>query len=209
MKSILFLFGDAAGYFAMLSLLFPIIASIVVRKKKIELTNEMKLFEVLIYLTFMGQIISHSSWFELNTYKDFTLAFYLPFHTAVLSYFLIKWTFKFKNELQIAIGITALSIIINLFLSDFSLSTEKMLWFDTFILLSLSVFLSYSRDKNGVRLKCEYNFIHNGIYVGALLTVLGIALPKLDIIFFGLFIHTLANIACNIYFARSFTCLSR
>ena len=209
MKSILFLFGDIAGYFAMISLLFPIIASIWVRKKNIALSNEMKLFEVLVYLTFIGQLISHSSWFWLSNFKDLILTIYLPIHTTILSYFLLKWTKKFNNELQIAIGITTITLLINFIFNDFSLSIEKIFWFDTFILLFLSVFLSYSRDKNNVKLNCEYNFIHNGIYVATLLSVLGIALPKLDVIFFGVFIHTLANITCNIYFARSFKCLYR
>lgn len=209
MKSILFLFGDVAGYFASISLLFPIIASIWIRKKKVILNTEMRLFEGLVYFALISQLLSHSNWIGLTDYKNLILTFYLTLHLMFFSYLLIKWSGKFNKSLEISIGITIISLVLTFFFGEYNLSAEMMFWLDTFILLILSVYLSFIRDKTFIKINCEYNFIHNAIYVSSLLTVLGIALPKLDVIFFGSFIHTLANITCNIYFARSFKCLYR
>ncbi len=209
MKSILLLFGNLTSYLAGASFLFPIIASLFVRKKKIVINNQMLIFEAFIYLSFLSQLLSHSVFFDLSKYKDLILCFYLPFHTVILSYFLLKWSIRFKKPLHIAITLTVITIIINFLFNGYNLSPELMYWFDTSILLTLSIYLSYRRDKKIIKLNCENNLIHNGIYTSSLLTILGITLPQMDIFFFGLYIHTIANIVSNIYFARSFKCLYR
>lgn len=209
MKSILLLFGNLTSYLAGASFLLPILASLFVRKKKIALSKQMALFEVFIYLSFITQFLSHSVLINLSQFKDLILCIYLPFHTVLLSYFLLKWSLSFKNPLQIAITITVIATIINFIFNGCNLFPELMYWFDTSILLILSIYLSYLRDKNIIKLNCENNLIHNGIYASSLLTILGITLPQMDIVFFGLYIHTIANIVSNIYFARSFKCLYR
>lgn len=206
MKSILFLFGNLTSYLAGVSFLFPIIASLFIRKKKITLNNQMVLFEIFIYISFISQLLSH---LVLSQYKDLILGIYLPFHTVILSYFLLKWSIRFKKPLHIAITITLTTVFINFIFNGYNLSPELMYLFDTLLLLILSIYLSYRRDKNIIKLNCESNFIHNGIYASSLLTILGITFPQMNIIFFSLYIHTIANIVSNIYFARSFKCLYR
>lgn len=209
MESILLLFGNLTSYLAGASFLFPIIASLFIRKKKIVINNQMLIFEAFIYLSFLSQLLSHSVFFDLSQYKDLILCFYLPFHTVIFSYFLLKWNNRLKKPLHIAITITLTTIFINFIFNGYNLSTELMFWFDTLLLLIFSIYLSYCRDKNVIRLNCEYNLIHNGIYASSLLTILGITIPQMNIIFFGLYFHTIATIVSNIYFARSFKCLYR
>lgn len=209
MKSILLLFGEFAGYLANISMFLPILASILVRIKKRKLSHEMKLFEGIIYLTVIAQFTSHSAAFGLIEYRNIILSIFLTIHLGFFSYLLLKWTNKFMSPIKISLGILLSTLVFNFIFSGYSFSADIMRWFNTFILLALAFYLSFSRDRNGVRLRNEQNFIHNGIYVSSLLTAFGIGLPKLDIIFFGFYLHTVATLTCNIYFARSFKCLYR
>ena len=207
MESIFNLFGTVIGYIAGVSLLLPILTSILARKNKTVFSIEMRLLEIVAYITFLVQITSHSTWYNFNLDKNIIFYIYLPVHTVVFSYMLLKWTDIIQNNLFIIYGIIIILISAAIIFVSPIFSSELLFWFNAIILLTLSFYLSFKRDKRNLITKRELNFIHHGIYIGSLLTVLGIALSRLDIIFFSYFIHVTANITTNLYFARSFRCL--
>ena len=209
MDSIFYLFGNIFGYIGYFVLLLPIITSIWARKKKIIFSLDMRLFELLIYLTVIGQIIALvlADVFGLHNVIIFRL--FLPIHTAILSYLLLKWSGMFKNNITIILGLMIISISLDLIWGDPNFTPNLMFWFDAAILFVLSFYLTFLRDKNKVTLKHEYNYIHIGVYVYSSLTIIGIAAPNLEIIMFGYFIQIIASIACTFYYAWSFRCLYR
>jgi hypothetical protein len=84
-----------------------------------------------------------------------------------------------------------------------------MIWFDALLLLVLSFYLSYINDKKKIHLSKEKNYIHIGIYLYSIITVIGISPSFTELRTYGFFFQALATIISSYFFARSFRCLYR
>jgi hypothetical protein len=208
MTSILNLFYNIASNLAIISLSFPIITDIIARKKNNKFSNDLKLFEFYIYFTFLMQLfaIILSKLLMVNNLIVFRI--YLPIHTAILSYLLIKWLWNTKNLLW-SIIIFIISLWGDYILENYNTPPNFMIWFDALLLLVLSFYLSYINDKKKIHLSKEKNYIHIGIYLYSIITVIGISPSFTELRTYGFFFQALATIISSYFFARSFRCLYR
>lgn len=210
MKSILDLFVSASSWLATLTLFFPIWVSIVALKKKAVFDLEMKFFTIYCYVTIIGQLITYILTFYFGMYNVLIFRIYLPFHTLIFSYFLLKWIGLGKNYYNvISLAVFLTSICGDYIWGDPNYAPNFMFWFDGIILLIFSFSLSYLSDRNNIKLNSQQHFIHIGIYLYSLITVLGIISINLELLSVAYFLQGLAVIISSIYFARSVRCLYR
>lgn len=208
MKSILNLFVDASSWLATLTLFFPVIYSLLAYNKKVHFDFDMKLFTFYCYLTVSGQIISYIFSYGFGMHNVLIFRIYLPLHTLIFSYLLLKWIGLNKKQYNVLLIIYFLISIGGDFIwGDFNYAPNFMFWFDAIILLFLSFSLSYLGDKNNIKLTSEKHFIQIGIYLYTLITVFGIISENLEILSAAFFLQGLAVIVSSIYFTRSFRCL--
>lgn len=210
MKEILNLFVFATSLLATFTLFFPVVYSLLAYNKKAHFNFDMKLFTFYCYLTIIGQFISYTLNFGFGMHNVLIFRIYLPFHTLLFTYFLLKWIGLNKKHYSILTIILFLtSIFGDILWGDFNYSPIFMFWFDAIILLILSFSLSYLGDKNNIKLPPEKHFIQIGIYLYTLITVFGIISENLEILSAAFFLQGLAIIVSSTYFARSFKCLYR
>lgn len=210
MQSILRLFSIASSFLGTLTLFLPIIYSSIAISKKVKFNIDMKMFVIYCYLTLIGQLISYSLVFIFGMQNVLMFRFYLPLHTALFTYYLLKWIGLEKgyNYLLVFISIVV-SFSGDLIFGDQNYSPNFMFWFDAIILFVLSFVLSYISDKKNLKLSCEKHFIHIGIYLYSLITILGITPQKVELHYIAYFLQGAAVIVSSIYFGRSFRCLYR
>ena len=210
MNEIVNLFVFASSWLATFTLFFPLVYSILAYKKKVHFDIDLKLFTFYCYLTIIGQFIAYTLSMGFGMHNVLIFRIYLPIHTLVFSYFLLKWIGVNKKHYSIfMIIIFLISIFGDIIWGDFNYSPNFMFWFDAIILLILSFSLSYLGDKNNIKLPPQKHFIQIGIYLYALITVFGIISENLEILSAAFFLQGLAIIVSSIYFARSFKCLYR
>ena len=210
MNDIVNLFVFASSWLATFTLFFPVIYSLLAYNKKAHFDLDMKLFTYYCYLTITGQIISYILSYGFGMHNVLIFRIYLPLHTLLFSYFLLKWIGTNKKHYSILLTIIILISVGGDFIwGDFNYAPNFMFWFDAIILLVLSFCLSYLGDKNNIKLAPQKHFIQIGIYLYALITVFGIISEKLEILSAAFFLQGLAIIVSSIYFARSFKCLYR
>lgn len=207
MLTILNLFGKIFSFLAVITMLYPIFTSLIARKSKKEFSSDLKLFEVYVYFVFIFQLSALSLIHIFNTYNVILFRIFLPIHLALFSYFLLKWASNHK----IAIIFTLLTIPF-MFIGDYALgnynySPDFMLWTDAVILLILSTYLAYKVNKESVILESKYSYIHLGIYLYSIITIIGITPAYTETRSFGFVLQSLAVIISNYFFARSFICL--
>ena len=202
------LFYKIVSSLATLSLLFPIIIDIRARRKKSKFTNEFKLFEFYIYFTFIMQIVALfvGKLFKANNLVIFRI--YLPIHTAILFYLLIKWLWN-KNSLLWSIVILIISIGGDYIWGHYNTPPNFMIWFDAVLLLVFSFYYSYYSDKKKIYLSKKKTYILMGIYIYSIITLVGISPSFTELRTYGFFFQSLAIVISNYYFARSFRCLYR
>lgn len=209
MNSILDLFILVSSYIAIATMLLPIIADLMARKKNVTFKNDLKLFEFYIYFTFILQIaaIGLRHFGEFNV---FLFRLYLPIHSAIFAYLLLKWLFgKNKYIILLVIIPVIFSVLGDILTSEKNTFPNFMLLFDAVLLFILSYLVSFINDKRKNHLPNEYNFIHIGIYLYSILTLVGFLLTQTGYIDYGYFIQAIAVIISNYYFAWSFICLFR
>jgi len=202
MRNILIIFQDVASFLAFALMLYPIYASLTARRRNAEFSKEMKIFEKYVYATFIFQVLI----FLLRADNTIILRIYMPFHFLLFSYLLLKWLNE-KNYFIQAVLLTILLIAIDLVWGDFSYIPDLMIWFDSIVLLILSVFLSYKKNSDEILLSMERRYIHYGIYLYSLITIIGMTPSYLDLRFYGLFLQAIGVIISNVFFAWSFRCL--
>jgi hypothetical protein len=209
MLSILELFKDIFSKLALLTMILPVVSSIIARKHKSFFRFDLRLLEIYVYFLLIFQVVALilSYWFHL--YNVILFRIFLPIHTTIFSYFLIKWLGIVKNSLPYSIILASVLIIGDYIVGDPNFSPEFMIWADAIILFSLSFFLSYRGDIKKIKLSKELRFIHIGIYLYAIITIIGISPAENEIRVFGFLVQNIAIIVSNIYFARSFICLYR
>jgi hypothetical protein len=195
------------GIGSLITMFFPVITSIIARKKSGVFIWEMRLFEVYVYATLIFQLIAHIMTRVFSMHNIIVFRIYLPFHTFIFAFFLLKWLGLKKYYTTIAFFMLICSIVIDYLLGDQKTAPYVMIWLDTIILLVLSFLVSYRNDKYRKRLSDEFNEIHIGIYLYSLITLIGVSLSGLEIQIFGYAAQTVATLISNVYFARSFRCL--
>lgn len=208
MNSILSLFHDVSNYIAISTMILPILASLTGWIKKIKFSLVLKLFAIYVWITFILQTVALILSYGFKLHNLFLFKLYLPFHTAVFTYFLMKWLL-IKNK--VVYLLVFLAILISS-LGEVLLGSNKtpqsfMLWFDAILLFGLSFLLSYVNDKKKVHLPKEYNFIHIGIYLYSTITLIGLFPSSVGLESYGFFLQSVAVIISNYFFARSFLCL--
>ena len=209
MDSILSLFSEISSYVAIGTLLLPIIASVIARRKNVKFVMDLKLFEFYVYLTFILQIYALVL-VNLGEYNIFLFRLYLPFHTVVFTYFLLKWLLGLNKNTFILVSFSLfISIIGDFFLDESNNFPYFMLLFDSVLLVILSFIVSFFFDKRKHHLPNEYNYIHIGIYLYSLITLIGFLLTQTGYFKYGFFIQAVAIVISNYYFTRSFVCLFR
>ncbi len=207
MLLILKLFYKLTSFLAILSLLFPIGTNILARKKYYKFTSDFKLFEFFIYFTFIMQLLAIII-AKLKANNLFIFRIYLPIHTAILSYLLIKWLWN-KNSIFWSIVIFIVSIGGDYIWGNYNLPPDFMIWFDAILLLALSFYISYYGDTKKKHFSKKKTFIIMGIYLYSIITLVGISPSYTEFRTYGFFFQALAIIISNYYFARSFRCLYR
>ncbi|MCP4969646.1 MAG: hypothetical protein GY932_03495 [Arcobacter sp.] len=207
MNSILILFANITSYIGVGTLLLPIIADLIARKKNVEFVTDLKLFEFYIFFTLVMQIIA-TILFLKGMNNLFLFRLYLPIHTGVFTYFLLKWSWSKNKKI---ISLVSLSVIISvlgdIWMGDSNTPPYFMLVLDAILLFGLSFYVSFVNDKKKIHLPQEYNFIHIGIYLYSILTLIGFILSQTGYFNYGYFLQSVAMVISNYYFARSFTCL--
>lgn len=210
MESILRLFSITASILATLTLFLPIVYSIIAIRKKKKMNFDMKMFLIYCYITLVGQLISYSLAFGFGMQNILLFRIYLPLHTALFTYFLLKWIgLEKKHNYLAVIAAIIISFAIDLIFGDQNYSPIYMFWFDAIILFVLSFYLSYISDKKKLKHSCEKHYIHIGIYLYSLITILGITPQKMEIHHIAFFLQAAAVMVSGIYFGRSFKCLYR
>jgi len=207
MIPILDLFYRVTSIIGVLSLLLPVITDIIARKKsKNKFTKELKLFEFFVYFTLIMQFfaIGLSKIVGVNNLIIFRI--YLPVHVAIFSYLLIKWTWN-KNNVLWSIIFFLVSYLGDYITGNYNTPPNFMIWFDAVILFVLSFCLSFISDKRKVHLSKKYNYIHIGVYLYSIITIIGISPSFTELRTYGFFFQGLAIVVSNYYFARSFRCL--
>jgi len=206
MISILDLFYNITSNLAIFSLFLPVIADIIARKKNGKFSKDMKLFEFYVYFTLTMQLIAISLSILFSISNLIIFRIYLPIHTAIFSYLLIKWLWN-KNSLVWSIVILIISIGGDLIYGQYNVPPNFMIWFDAILLLSLSFYSSYYYDKKMIYLSKKKRYILIGIYSYSIITLVGISPSYLELRIYGFFFQSLAVIISSYYFARSFRCL--
>jgi hypothetical protein len=218
MKSILTLFLSISSYTAIITMIFPIIAAIRARKQGAVFQFDLKLFEFYYYIATIIQFtVLTTAWigyfiepFMLfaRQFRSYLFIFLTIVHVIIFLFLLLKWAGLKKYYIPLIIIITPIMIVADHFTD--TLYPHLMTWTNVLILLIASFILSLRIDKLSIKLPREYNFIHLGIYIYCLVTIIGFA-PNSSVIseirIFGSFLHALASILVNYYFYRSFKCL--
>ncbi|MCP5062581.1 MAG: hypothetical protein GY936_08970 [Ignavibacteriae bacterium] len=208
MNSILDLFLYITSKFALATMFFPIVAVLIARKRNVELNRDLKLFEFYVYTTLSLQLFAYVLTLGLGFPNIILFRLYLPFHTVVFAYFLLKWLLGInKNTILLISFSLIISVSGDLIFDDISNFPYFMLVFDSVLLFILSFIVSFLNDKRKHQLSNEYNFIHIGIYLYSLLTLIGFTITQTGYMQVGFFLQAIAVIISNYYFARSFTCL--
>jgi len=208
MLKILMLFSKIAIITAFISMFLPMITDFIARRGGIAYSNDLKLFAVLYYYSLIIQIIATVLASIFHSTNVFIFHFYSPVQIVILSYLLLKWNGIKQEAVLIIAGLFGLITISgDILFSSLNEFPDFMLWFTTLILFLLSFLLSYSNDKKKIYLTCENNYIHVGIYIYSIITLIGISPANTEIRIYGYFFQALALIFSNIYFARSFRCL--
>lgn len=207
MNSILVLFYKISAFSAELTMFLPIYTVLLARIKARIIKTDLKLFEIYVYFILFFEatalILSHG--FGLHNVIVFRI--FLPIHAGLFSYLLSKWSNFLERPILLGISIAMLLIVVDFTWGDQNYSPDLMTWLDAIFLLLLSFFLSYRIDKTNLKLPCEFNFIHIGIYLYSLITLIGITPTNEDLRGYGFVVQNIAIIVSNIYFARSFRCL--
>ncbi len=206
MLSIFNLFLTIIGYSAIITVVAPVISSILARRKGIKFNFELKLFEFYIYVAATGQILAVIVGF-VSTVEVYIwiMRVVALVEISTFVFLLLKWMNKQKYY-----SFLMLFIIPILFLGEYLLKSDFpdfMLYFEIVILLILSFSLSYIIDKGKLNLKKEYSYIFIGIYLYAIITLMGITPIHSHLRYFGHVLHVTANFLTNYYFYRSFRCL--
>lgn len=209
MLPILDLFKFIFSKIAFLTMIFPVIASIIARRNNSFFSFELRLFEGYVYLLVIFQIAALILSYGLHLHNVILFRIFLPIHTAIFSFFLIKWSGIVKNTIPYVILFMSVLIIGDYLFDDYNNAPDFMIWADSIILFILSFFLSYIGDKKNINRSKELRFIHIGIYLYSIITIIGISPAKNDIRTFGFLLQNIAIVVSNIYFARSFICLYR
>ena len=210
MQSILRLFSITASILGTLTLFLPIIYSSIAIRKNIKLNFDMKMFVFYCYITLIGQLISYSLVFGFGMQNVLLFRIYLPLHTALFTYFLLKWIgLEKRDNYLIVIATILFSFTVDFIFGDQNYSPNYMFWFDAIILFFLSFLLSYISDKKKLKHSCEKHYIHIGIYLYSLITILGITPQKMELHYIAFFLQAAAVMVSGIYYGRSFRCLYR
>ncbi|MCP5375413.1 MAG: hypothetical protein H6743_04895 [Rickettsiaceae bacterium] len=209
MLSILELFRNIFSWIALLTIIFPVISSILARRHKSFFCFELRVFEIYVYFLLIFQIVALVLAYGFHLHNVILFQIFLPVHTALFSFFLIKWSGIVKNAIPFVILFLSVLIIGDYLFGNFNYSPDFMIWADSIILFSLSFFLSYKGDIKNIKLSKELIFIHIGIYLYSIITIIGISPAENEIRVFGFLVQNIAIIVSNIYFARSFICLYR
>lgn len=207
MKEILVLFYKIFSFLAVVTMLYPIITSLIARKSKKEFSSDLKLFEVYIYFVFIFQLFALSLIHIFDTYNVILFRIFLPIHLAMFSYFLLKWAINNKTAILFALLTIPFMFIGDYILGDYNYSPDFKFWADSIILLILSTYLAYKVNEESVFLENKYSYIHIGIYLYSIITIIGITPAYTEIRSFGFVLQSLAVIISNYFFARSFRCL--
>ncbi|VAX19296.1 hypothetical protein MNBD_IGNAVI01-1492 [hydrothermal vent metagenome] len=186
----------------------PLIADFIGRRKGVAYSNDLKVFAAFYYYSLIIQITATVLASIFHATNVFLFHFYVPVQIVILSYLLLKWTGIKRETVLISAGfLGSITIIGDFLFSNLNEFPDFMLWFTTIVLLLLSFLLSYSNDRKKNHLLCEYNFIHIGIYIYSIITLIGTSPTSTPIRLYGYFFQALALIFSNFYFARSFRCL--
>ncbi len=208
MISILNLFYIIASSLAIISLSFPVITDIIARRKKIRFSGDLKLFELYNFFTLIMQILAVIFAKLLFTSNLILFRIYLPFHTAIFTYFLVKWRGN-NNYLIWSVVFFFISIVGEFFLGKHGTPPNFMIWFDAIVLLVLSFNLNLYIDKKKLLLKKENNYIFTGIYLYSIITIIGISPSSTELRTYGFFFQSIAIIVSSYFYAGSFQCLFR
>lgn len=206
MESILLPFRYIFGYAAIIGILIPVIASILARRNGVKFTFEIKLFEFYCYSAATVQITAVILAFVMYPDLTYTILFRILtiIEISVFVYLLLKWMSFERFTFRLLIIVIPI-----LFLGDYIYSTEYpdfMLWFQLLIMAILAFLLSYKIDKQNINLPKEYSYIHIGIYLNSIITILGFTPFGDELRSFGHFIHVFANGITIYYYYRSFRC---
>ncbi len=208
MNSILDLFLYITSKFALATMFLPIVAVLIARKRNVELNRDLKLFEFYVYATLSLQLFAYVLNLGLGLPNIILFRLYLPFHTVVFAYFLLKWLLGInKNTILLISFSLIISVSGDLIFDDINNFPYFMLVFDAVLLFILSFIVSFLNDKRKHQLSNEYNFIHIGIYFYSLLTLIGFTITQTGYMQVGFFLQAIAVIISNYYFTRSFVCL--
>ena len=208
MYDIIFLFSKIGNNVAILSMFLPLIADFFARRKKIEYSNDLKIFALFYYYSCIIQLIASILAKVFHSHNLFIFHFYLPIQIVAISYLLLKWLGLKKNVvLLLAAFFGLITFSGDLYFSSLNEYPYFMLWFNISVLLVLSFILSYSNDKRKIHLPCEFNYIHIGIYVYSIITLIGLSPAHTDFRVYGYFFHAMASTISYYFFMRSFRCL--
>ncbi len=215
MESILKLFHSILSYTSMIAMLFPVIAAIKARKQGAVFQFDMKLFAIYAYLAAIIQYtvlafawtgyFFRQYWEYSYQYKSYLFIFILLLQLTTFLFLLLKWAGLKKYFIPLLILVSPIMVLANHYTNSYY--PDLMTWAEVSILLFTSFTLSYKMDKLLIHLPREHNFIHLGIYLYCLLTLIGITPNSGEIRMFGHILHSIALILTNYYFYRSFKCL--
>ncbi len=208
MHDIFLLFSKIGSRVAVLLMFLPLITDFFARRKGIKYSNDLKIFALFYYYSCIIQLIASILARVFHSPNLFVFHFYLPIQIAAISYLLLKWLGLKKNVvLLLAAFFGLITISGDLYFSSLNEYPYFMLWFNISVLLVLSFILSYSNDKRKIHLPCEFNYIHIGIYVYSIITLIGLSPAHTDLKVYSYFFHAMASIISYYFFMRSFRCL--
>ncbi len=111
MISIIHLFGTVIAYLAQITMLLPIFSAIYARRKKSTFTLDFRIFEIYVYVTFFFQMLALTLSMGFGLHNVWLFRIYLPLHTILFSYYLLKWSGLKKNYILIPFIIGLLSFL--------------------------------------------------------------------------------------------------
>ena len=205
MQSIFTLFHSIIGYLAIITIIFPVIASIVARRKGVKFDFDLRIFEIFVYVAAIGQLLALLLAFTVGIGWELVFLIVALAQILTFSYLLLKWMNKqsyFKKIMSIVIP---LILIVNLFLE--SVYPAFIIWLGPVLFIILAFLLSYNVDKNKIRLPKEYSYIHIGIYLYSIVSLIGITPSGSELSSFGSVLQHTGSFLTNYYFYRSFRCL--
>ena len=209
METILKLFSRFFDYFAIATMLLPIVTSIIARKKKKKFNSDLKLFELYIYFTFIMQIFSLVLVIFFHKHNVILFRIYMPIHIMFFCYLLLKWAAIVKNILPFVILIGVTAIVSDYYWGISEYTPDLMFWIDAVVLFILSCILIYRIDKMKVKLPGEFIFILYGIFLYSFFTLIGITPAFEEIRMYGFLVQSIGVVISNYFFGRSFMWLYR